>query len=178
MKRLLFVSPAFADVPGPERPLTDPKSFGSASEPTARPVPIADLFFSRGLGGAAWSPDGKEVVLTTNLTGRYNLWKVSSDGAWPVQLTQSDDRHSGASWSPDGKTIVFESDRAGGEIFDLYAVPAGGGAIENLTGSDDVSETDARSRPMASSSRAIASPTTPPPPTSPCSTWPRARCGS
>jgi dipeptidyl aminopeptidase/acylaminoacyl peptidase len=140
---LLVVSPAFAAVPAPERPLTDPKTLGSASEPMAHPVPIGDLFFSRGLGGAAWSPDGKEVVLTTNLTGRYNLWKVSSDGGWPVQLTQSDDRHSGASWSPDGKTIVFESDRAGGEIFDLYAVPAGGGAIENLTHSDDVSETDA-----------------------------------
>lgn len=140
---LLAVSPLFAAVPAPVRQLTDPKTLGSASEPAARPVPIADLFFSRGLGGAAWSPDGKEVVLTTNLTGRYNLWKVSSDGAWPVQLTQSDDRHSGATWSPDGQTIVFESDHAGGEIFDLYAVPAGGGAIENLTASEDVSETDA-----------------------------------
>lgn len=140
---LLVVSPAFATVPAPERKLTDPKTLGSATEPMAHSVPIAELFFSRGLSGAAWSPDGKEVVLTTNLTGRFNLWKVSSDGGWPVQLTQSDDRQSGATWSPDGKTIVFESDRAGGEIFDLYAVPAVGGAIENLTGSDDVSETDA-----------------------------------
>jgi dipeptidyl aminopeptidase/acylaminoacyl peptidase len=136
----LLASTAAAAVPGPERPLTDPRSLTSAHDPLARPVPVGDLYFSRSIRDAAWSPDGREVVLSTNLTGRFNLWKTATDGAWPVQLVQSDDAQSGAVWSPDGKTIVFQSDHEGGEIFDLYAVPAAGGAVENLTHSDDVSE--------------------------------------
>ena len=47
----------------------------------------------------------------------------------------------GIATSPDGKWVVFESDRGGAEIFDRFAVPASGGAVVNLTHSDDVSET-------------------------------------
>src|SRR4051812_8048626 len=90
---LALAGPAWsAPVPGPERAITDPKSIVSEQRPSA-PAPVADLFFSRGLGDAAWSPDGREVVVATNLTGRFNLWKVNADGSWPVQLTRSDDRH-------------------------------------------------------------------------------------
>jgi dipeptidyl aminopeptidase/acylaminoacyl peptidase len=142
---LLFVLPltAFGAVPAPERALTNPQSLAAPTIADAKPVPIADLYFTRGLSGAAWSPDGREVVVSTNFTGRYNLWKVAADGGWPIQLTQSDDRQSGLAWSPDGKWIVFESDHAGGEINDVYAVPADGGEVVNLTHSDDISETSA-----------------------------------
>src|SRR5262249_22533249 len=54
-----------------------------------------------------------------------------------------EDRQSAAVWSPDGKWIVFESDQAGGEINDLFAVPSDGGEVVNLTRSDDVSEISA-----------------------------------
>jgi len=131
---------ASAAVPAPQRALTDPQTLNSVANAAAAAVPVRDLFFSRSNAGAAWSPDGKEVVVSTNFTGRYNLWRVSAAGSWPVQLTQSDDRQAGVAWSPDGKWIVFQSDHAGGEIFDLYAVPARGGAVINLTDSDDVSE--------------------------------------
>src|SRR5258708_33703066 len=49
----------------------------------------------------------------------------------------------GIATSPDGKWVVFESDRGGAEIFDLYAVPSAGGAVVNLTHTDDASETGA-----------------------------------
>jgi Tol biopolymer transport system component len=68
---------------------------------------------------------------------------VAAGGAFPTQLTQSDDAQRGIATSPDGRWVVFESDHGGSEIFDLYAVPTGGGATVNLTRSDDVSETDA-----------------------------------
>ncbi len=125
------------------REITDPKKITSAEMPGAGPVPIDDLFYTRSTGGGAWSPDGKEVVFTSNFTGRFNLWKVSSSGGWPIQLSQSDDRQGGAVWSPDGKWIVFQSDRGGGEIYDLYAIPANGGEILNLTKTEDISETEA-----------------------------------
>jgi dipeptidyl aminopeptidase/acylaminoacyl peptidase len=127
----------------PARALTDPKSLSSPALEGAAPVPIADLFYVRNSLDAAWSRDSKSFIVSTNLTGRFNLWSVSAAGAFPTQLTQSDDRQMGIATSPDGKWVVFQSDRGGAEIFDLFAVPAAGGAVVNLTHTDDVSETGA-----------------------------------
>jgi len=127
----------------PARALTDPKSLSSPVLEGAAAVPIADLFYVRNSLDAVWSRDSKSFIVSTNLTGRFNLWSVSASGAFPTQLTQSDDRQMGIATSPDGKWVVFQSDRGGAEIFDLYAVPTAGGAVVNLTHSDDVSETGA-----------------------------------
>jgi dipeptidyl aminopeptidase/acylaminoacyl peptidase len=133
-----------------DRPITDPKSIVSAANPSAGPVPIAQLYYTRSTFEPAWSPDGREVVFTTNLTGRANLWKVSADGGFPIQLQQSDDRQSGAVWSPDGKWIVFEQDFGGGELYDLFAVSSDGGELINLTNTPDISESNARFSPDGS----------------------------
>jgi dipeptidyl aminopeptidase/acylaminoacyl peptidase len=125
------------------RQMTDPKSVVSASNAAAGPVPIPQLYYTRSTYGAAWSPDGSDVVFTTNLTGRANLWKVSAAGGFPIQLLQSDDRQSGAVWSPDGKWIVFEQDFGGGELYDLFAVSSEGGDVLNLTNTPDISESGA-----------------------------------
>src|ERR1700730_6920072 len=124
---LLFV---FARSPE-ERMATDPATVASPKNPDARPIPIDDLFFSRSISDPSWSPDGKEIVFTTNLTGRATLWKVSAGGGWPVQLVVSDDRQFASVWSPDGKWIVWQEDRAGQEAYDIFAIPAGGGARAN-----------------------------------------------
>ena len=127
----------------PARALTDPKSLSSPVLEGSGPVPIADLFYVRNSLDAAWSRDSKSFIVSTNLTGRFNLWSVSAGGAFPTQLTQSDDRQMGIATSPDGKWVVFQSDRGGAEIFDLFAVSATGGAVVNLTHTDDASETGA-----------------------------------
>jgi len=124
------------------RAITDPNSITSDAMAGAGPVPIADLFYTRTTGGGAWSPDGKEIVFTSNFTGRLNLWKVNSASGWPIQLAQSDDRQSNAIWSPDGKFILYQSDRGGAELYDIYAIPEAGGPAKNLTNTDDISETD------------------------------------
>jgi dipeptidyl aminopeptidase/acylaminoacyl peptidase len=136
-----------APVPTPATGITDPKSVASGSNPAARPVPVPDLYFSRGGMDAAWVPGGRQVIVSTNLTGRYNLWRVDAAGGWPVQLTQSDDRQLGVTVSPDGKWVVFQQDHGGDEMYDLYLVPVSGGAVVNLTGTDTVSETDAHFSP-------------------------------
>ena len=138
-----------ADSPD-DRQITDPKSVTSATNPAAGPVPIPQLYYTRSIFGPAWSPDGREVVFTTNMTGRFNLWKVSVSGGWPIQLLQSDDRQSGAVWSPDGKWIVFEQDFGGGELYDLFAVASDGGELINLTNTPDISESGAQWSPDGS----------------------------
>ena len=126
------------------REITDAKKITSVEVTGAGAVPIDDLFYTRATGGGAWSPDGKEIVFSSNFTGRFNLWKVSASGGWPIQLSQSDDRQGGAVWSPDGQWILYQSDRGGGEIYDLFAIPSGGGQAVNLTKTDDISETSPR----------------------------------
>jgi dipeptidyl aminopeptidase/acylaminoacyl peptidase len=145
---VLFCFPLLAQTSGPSsRQLIDPKSVVSAANPNARPIPIDDLYFTRGLYGASWSPDGEEVVFTTNFTGRPNLWKVSAGGGWPIQLTQSDERQYNAVFSPDGKWIVYQQDTAGNELWDLFAIPSGGGAAVNLTNTADIREESPRWSP-------------------------------
>jgi len=135
----LTVISCFASGPADRQP-TDPKSITSPVSAGAKPVPIEDLFYSRRITDQGWSPDGKEIVITTNFTGRFNLWKVSSSGGWPVQLLQSEDRQFNPFWSPDGKWIVYQQDVGGHEVYDLYAVPANGGQPVNLTNTPHVSE--------------------------------------
>ena len=130
---------------GPDdRPLTNPQSVVSISNAAARPAPIDDLYYTRSVFGAAWSPDGREISFISDLAGRPNLWKVRASGGWPIQLIQSDDRQSNAVWSPDGKWIVYQQDRAGNELWDLYAVPSVGGEVINLTNTPGIREQDPR----------------------------------
>src|SRR5690348_4678443 len=112
---LLFAAPALAEIPTPERPVTDPRSLVSAADPQAAPVPIDDLVFSRGALDATWSADGRQLFVSTNMTGRYNIWRMDADGSWPVQLTQSDDNQAGFAVSPDGKTLYYTQDKGRSE---------------------------------------------------------------
>jgi dipeptidyl aminopeptidase/acylaminoacyl peptidase len=81
------------------------------------------------------------------MSGRSNLWKVTSAGGWPIQLTQSDERQTGGTWAPGGKWIVFQQDVAGNEIWDVFAVPSDGGEVINLTNTRDVREESPRWSP-------------------------------
>jgi len=146
---VLFVcGSAAAQTSGPDaRQTTDPKSITSASNPNARPIPIDDLYFTRSVASASWSPDGKEVAFTTNISGRLNLWKVSANGGWPIQLAQSDDRQYGETWSSDGKWIVFQQDSGGNELWDVFAIPSDGGEVINLSNTPDIREEGPRWSP-------------------------------
>src|SRR5713226_4519129 len=139
---------AAAQSSGPDtRQISDPKTIASASNANARPIPIDDLYFTRSVSSASWSPDGKEIAFTTDISGRSNLWKVNAEGGWPIQLAQSDERQYGETWSPDGKWIVFQQDTGGNELWDVFAIPSDGGEVINLTNTPEIREESPRWSP-------------------------------
>jgi dipeptidyl aminopeptidase/acylaminoacyl peptidase len=82
----------------------------------------------------SFSPDGSEIVYVTNTSGQYNLWRQSSAGGYPHQITTFVDQSvREAAWSPDGQTILFTADRQGNEMHQIYRIPARGGRPEQLT---------------------------------------------
>jgi dipeptidyl aminopeptidase/acylaminoacyl peptidase len=137
---LLLASPGLAQIKSPDRPVSNPAALESPANAEAAPVPVEDLSFSRTLGSNAWSHDGSEIFLVTNLTGRNNIWKIPATGGWPVQLTRSDERQGGLVPALDGRLLYYTQDVGGDEQFDICAVPANGGAVRNLTNTPELRE--------------------------------------
>ena len=87
----------------------------------------------------SFSPDGSEIAYSTNTSGQFNLWRQSSAGGYPHQLTlYSEEAVREVAWSPDGETILFTADRHGDEFHQLYLIPARGGRPEPLTAAPKV----------------------------------------
>ena len=77
----------------------------------ARGGPETRLTEAEGLDdGPDYSPDGRYIYFNSERTGAMRIWRMNSDGADPVQITNDD---SYMDWfphpSPDGKWIVFLS---------------------------------------------------------------------
>ena len=62
---------------------------------------------------AKWSPDGKEIVFSSNKTGNYEIWKCVMKTGALTRLTTTRFTNTEPCWSPDGRRIVFVSDWAG-----------------------------------------------------------------
>ncbi|MDR0970457.1 MAG: peptidase S41 [Lentimicrobiaceae bacterium] len=73
------------------------------------------------------SPDGSTIVFCY----KGDLFKVSSEGGFAVQLTTNTAYDFHPIWSNDGQTIAFASNRNGN--FDIYAMPIEGGTPKRLT---------------------------------------------
>jgi Tol biopolymer transport system component len=59
--------------------------------------------------GPELSPDGKQIVYMSALSGAGNTWRSEADGSNPLQLTSFGGEVNGTPrWSPDGKWIVFD----------------------------------------------------------------------
>jgi Tol biopolymer transport system component len=78
-----------------------------------------------------YSPDGRELIFSSNRNGPPEIWRADADGSRPAPLTHLNSLTRHGRWSPDGTKIVFESNVAG--TFDLYTVPAAGGPGQRLT---------------------------------------------
>ncbi|WP_430446749.1 S9 family peptidase [Sphingorhabdus contaminans] len=140
---LWATTPLLAQVPSPDRPATDPKSVNAEKGPDRAIPDLLSLFDAKDASGASWMDDGRAIVASLNLSGRFNLWRVPLDGSAPQQLASSEQRQMAPRLAPGGGKILFQSDTSGGEFFDLFEVDAKGGTPANLTHTPDASEAGA-----------------------------------
>lgn len=82
-----------------------------------------------------WSPNGKQIIFTSNRDGNFELYVMNADGTKVRRLTNNPALESEGQFSPDGGKIVFVSNRSG--AFAVYVMSSEGGAVRKLT-SDDV----------------------------------------
>ncbi len=62
-----------------------------------------------------WSPDGRSIVLSSNVDGDdEEVWVLSADGKTKRKLTDNTVNDTGADWHADGRRIVFLRHSAGG----------------------------------------------------------------
>lgn len=102
---------------------------------TADSGPVFEQFyaFRRFQQTLAFTPDSSGLLLSSNISGQFNLWRLPLEGGWPDQLTSFEDRTvRSVAPAPDG-TIVFSADRDGDEFHQLYEIEAAGGWPTALT---------------------------------------------
>ena len=122
-------------------------SITSPSSSAYRPLDIDTLYYTRSIYTLRWSADGDHLYFDTNITGRYNIWRVPSTGGWPVQLTVSDERNDLADPSPDGHHILYSQDSQGDEKPNLYLLDLTEYTTRNITQTEKIGHRDMRWTP-------------------------------
>jgi len=90
--------------------------------------------FRRFSAGLAFTPDGKDVLFVSNMSGQFNLWRVSVDGGWPEQLTPfTDETVRLIGVSPRDGTIALCADHDGDEFHQIYLIDPAEGWPEQIT---------------------------------------------
>jgi len=82
-------------------------------------------------GYPALSPDGKQIVFTSNRSGTYQIYTCNTEGENIKQLTHSSGSNATPVWSPNGDKIVFASERDNDS--EIYIMNADGTAQTRLT---------------------------------------------
>lgn len=62
-------------------------------------------------GWPDWSPDGQQIVFSSERDGHREIYVMNRDGTGQQRLTSSDRHNTDPVWSPDGQWIAFNSER-------------------------------------------------------------------
>lgn len=84
-----------------------------------------------------FSPDGTQIVFSSDRTGNYEIWLANSNGNNQRRLTVSAGSAGSPHFSPDGKQIVYDVQSEKGES-NLFIVSVNGGEPRRLTNDQSI----------------------------------------
>ena len=96
--------------------------------------------------GAAWSPDGKQIAVVTNLeedadmTHIRHIYLMPAKGGELQRITEDEHTISDLSWSPDGSEIAYfghDYHAQGATNTDIWIMQANGGKARNISSGFD-----------------------------------------
>lgn len=94
---------------------------------------IEQIMDNENVSGGSFSPDNSKLLVTSNRSGIYNMYTVSTSGGDLTPITKSDSSSVFAtSYFPKDERMLFRMDNNGDEIFHLFLRDVNGN-IKNLT---------------------------------------------
>jgi dipeptidyl aminopeptidase/acylaminoacyl peptidase len=78
------------------------------------------------------SHDESQLIFSTNLSGKFNLWAMDLPNTFPYPLTFIDQSSHGIAFDKHGRYVVVGFDKDGDENAQLYAIPPKGGELKPL----------------------------------------------
>jgi len=78
-----------------------------------------------------WSPDGKQLAFSSDISGNWDIWTISADGSGLTQLTDDPKNQFAPSYSPDGKWVTFSSNVTAN--YDIWLMKIDGSSRTQLT---------------------------------------------
>jgi TolB protein len=85
-------------------------------------------------GDVTLSPDGKQMIIVSEIAGKEQFVRMDLDGSHPVQLTRDEADHEDPAWSPDGKKVAFVLIQ--GQSEQVHLMNADGTGVEPLAPAD------------------------------------------
>lgn len=79
----------------------------------------------------AYTPDGKNVLFTSNRSGNLDLWVITTDGGGVRRVTDDGAEDWDAAFTPDGKKIVWSSGRSGN--LEIWTANADGSGAKQIS---------------------------------------------
>lgn len=90
---------------------------------------IEEFFRAYAITTFAVNQDETKIALSTNLSGKYNLWGLDLPNTYPHPLSYNDQTPQSLAFDPQGRYILAGFDRDGDENTQLYLLPPSGGAL-------------------------------------------------
>ena len=80
----------------------------------------------------AVSPDEKQLIFCTNISGKYNLWAMDLPNAFPYRLTFNNQPCHELLYDQEGRFVIAGFDHDGDENTQFYALKPHGGALKKV----------------------------------------------
>jgi dipeptidyl aminopeptidase/acylaminoacyl peptidase len=94
---------------------------------------VEDFYKNSEFFGASWSPDRQKLLVSSNMSGIWNVYTVAIDSGQPQPITQSTTNSMFAlSYFPTGERILYSSDEGGNELTHIY-VREPNGTVTDVT---------------------------------------------